>query len=227
MAELGNARVRGRQSGRKYWLMGEAILLYAVGPLIMALAVPARFLFPVLFAITIIGLVLLHRTPGFRWAELWQGIGRVRWEVVAAGLAATLAVAWAAVRATSPTSVFFLPLNAPQLMLAIALLYPFLSALPQEIVFRPLFFRRYGDFLPSDPRHAVLLNAGAFSFAHLMYWSWTVAAMTFAGGLVFAWSYRVRNNFPEAVILHALAGVVLFAVGMGAFFYTGNIQRPF
>ncbi len=60
-----------------------------------------------------------------------------------------------------------------------------------------------------------------------MYWSLLVTLMTFAGGLAFAWSYRVRQNFPEAVLLHALAGIVVFAAGLGVFFYSGNITRPF
>ena len=71
------------------------------------------------------------------------------------------------------------------------------------------------------------LNAALFSFAHLMYWSWIVAVLTFAGGLVFAWSYRVRGNFAEAVVLHAVAGISVFVLGLGAFFYSGSITRPF
>ena len=51
--------------------------------------------------------------------------------------------------------------------------------------------------------------------------------MTFAGGLLFAWSYERRGNFPEAVILHSVAGIALFAVGMGVYFYSGNVVRPF
>jgi uncharacterized protein len=51
--------------------------------------------------------------------------------------------------------------------------------------------------------------------------------MTFAGGLLFAWSHRVRRNFPEAVAVHAVAGIALFAVGMGVYFYSGNVRRPF
>jgi uncharacterized protein len=73
----------------------------------------------------------------------------------------------------------------------------------------------------------IALNAALFSFAHLMYWNWIVAAMTFAGGLAFAFSYAVRRNFPEAVIAHSVAGVILFALGLGVFFYSGNVDRPF
>ena len=94
-------------------------------------------------------------------------------------------------------------------------------------VFRPLFFRRYEAILTRRADVAILLNASVFSFAHLMYWSWVVAGMTWVGGLIFAYSYRMRGNFPEAVIAHSLAGIVIFALGLGVFFYSGNVSRPF
>jgi len=106
------------------------------------------------------------------------------------------------------------------------LFYPVLSALPQELLFRPLYFRRYGMILPQGAL-GIVLNAAIFAFAHLMYWSGVVAVMTFAGGLIFAWAYEVRRSFPLAVILHSIAGVVLFAMGMSDFFYSGNVERPF
>ena len=74
---------------------------------------------------------------------------------------------------------------------------------------------------------APALNAALFSFAHLMYWSGVVALMTFAGGLVFAWAYVRRGSFALAVVLHSVAGVILFAAGLGIYFYSGNVVRPF
>lgn len=103
--------------------------------------------------------------------------------------------------------------------------YPVLSALPQELIFRPLFFHRYAALMPSG-QGAIALNAAVFSFAHLMYWSWVVAALTFVGGWIFARAY-LRHGFPAAWLLHALAGNLLFTVGMGAYFYSGNVVRPF
>ncbi|MFD2440089.1 hypothetical protein ACFSS8_08385 [Paracoccus kondratievae] len=47
-----------------------------------------------------------------------------------------------------------------------------------------------------------------------------------SGGWVFAYAY-VRRGFPAAWVLHAVAGNVLFAVGMGVYFYSGNVVRPF
>jgi hypothetical protein len=37
----------------------------------------------------------------------------------------------------------------------------------------------------------------------------------------------VRGNFPEAVVSHSVAGIIVFALGLGVFFYSGNVERPF
>ena len=216
-----------RQPLSRRRLSAEFAALYVLAPVTLAVFLPPSAMFPALFGVTALGLLLLHLTPGFHWRELFRGAGRIGWGHVAAVAVATAAVGYAVVQATSPGSFLALPRRNPQLMLMIATLYPVLSALPQEIVFRPLFFRRYGSLLPEGRGAQIALNAAVFSFAHLMYWSWIVAALTFAGGLAFAWSYRVRGNFPEAVVSHSVAGVILFALGLGAFFYSGNVERPF
>ncbi|MGI1662478.1 CPBP family glutamic-type intramembrane protease [Palleronia sp. KMU-117] len=201
--------------------------LFVVAPVVLAVFLPPSAMFPALFAVTGAGLLLLHRTPGFRWRELLRGADRIGWGRVVALALATAAVGYGVVQATAPASFLALPRRNPQLLLMIAAFYPVLSALPQEIVFRPLFFRRYGALLPQGRVAQILMNAAVFALAHLMYWNWIVAAMTFAGGLAFAWSYRVRGNFPEAVVTHSIAGVILFALGLGVFFYSGNVERPF
>lgn len=208
-------------------LMLEFALFYIAAPLVMAVFLPPGWLFPVLGAFTAIGLVLLGVTPGFRWPELVNGAGRMSWPLIFGVVGGTAVIGCVVLGFTIPEARWFLLERNPSLMLLIALLYPFLSALPQEIVFRPLFFRRYGALLPRRSDLAILLNATVFAFAHLMYWSWVVAAMTFAGGIVFAYSYRMRGNFPEAVVAHSLAGIGVFALGLGVFFYSGNVTRPF
>lgn len=208
------------------WLRLEFAAFFLAAPLVMAIALPALWMFPVLFVFTGVGLLLLLATPGFRLSELVHGIGRVNWTLVALVALITGVAGAAVVQKYAPHS-FLLIRRNPQLMLMIAGFYPWLSAVPQELVFRVLYFRRYDGILPGHAAFAVPLNAAVFAFAHLMYWSWVVAVMTFAGGLFFAFSYRVRRNFPEAVILHAVAGLVVFALGLGVFFYSGNVRRPF
>jgi len=205
----------------------EFLAFFVAAPVFMAVAVDPLQMFPVLFAVTAVGLVLLHVTEGFRWRELFAGIGRISWRFVTIFTLATVAVGTTVILTFRPDAFLLLIHTNPGLMLMIALLYPVLSALPQELVFRPLFFRRYGAILPRGITAQIVLNAALFSFVHLMYWSWIVAGMTFSGGLAFAWAYRVRGNFPEAVVLHSLAGIVVFALGLGVYFYSGNVVRPF
>lgn len=209
---------------RRWQLRAEFLGFFLVLPVLIAVLLPPRMMFPALFAATVLGIGLLHMTPGFRWRSLLTGPVRV-WPVLAVAgltLVSGLGVGWAA---TGGQPLAFAARN-PGLLLMILLLYPALSALPQEIVFRALFFRRYRAILPRG-RAALVLNAALFSLAHLMYWSGIVAAMTFAGGLAFAWAYREQRSFPMAVLMHAVAGQVIFALGLGIFFYSGNIQRPF
>lgn len=216
-----------REDAKRSRLWIEFVVFFLLAPLLMAVFLPPRWMFPMLFAFTVVGLVLLAITPAFRWRELAHGLGRMSvWLILWVSLGTAL-VGFCIVMWTRPEALGFLLRNNPQLMLMIALAYPLVSALPQELVFRPLFFRRYGAILPRSTMLSVVLNAAIFAFAHLMYWSWVVAGMTFLGGLVFATSYRVRNNFPEAVVLHAVSGVIVFALGLGIYFYSGGVRRPF
>ncbi|WP_037308433.1 CPBP family intramembrane glutamic endopeptidase [Ruegeria halocynthiae] len=201
-------------------------LFFIAVPVLIAVFFPPNWMFPSLFTFTAIGIVLLHFTPGFAWAELLYNWRSWSWgEVAAFAIAMTLFCA-TLVMLTRPEAAFFLLRNRPEFLAVIWLGYPLLSALPQELLFRSLFFRRYHAILPNG-RAAYLLNAALFSLAHLMYWSWIVAAMTFAGGLLFTWAYRKRGSFFYAVLLHAIAGNIIFAAGLGIYFYSGNVQRPF
>ena len=204
-------------------LRAEWVVLFLALPLTIAVILPPGSMFPALFAGTALGLWLLHRTPGFHWRDLGQG--RIDPGAVAVFAAVTMVVALAVSMATSGDPLRFVR-ERPGFFVLVMVFYPILSALPQELVFRVLWFRRYGAILP-DGGPGLVLNAAVFSLAHLMYWSWIDAAMTFAGGLAFAWAYRRRGSFAMAVVLHAIAGQIVFALGLGMFFYAGNVTRPF
>ncbi len=207
-------------------LRAEFATLYIAAPIVMAVALPAAWMFPALVTITLLGMSLLTGTPGFCWRDLARATPWRYWRIMAAFTAVTLLVAGAVMLATAPDRLFALARQCPLFLLLIVLLYPVLSALPQELVFRVLFFRRYGALLPAQTP-AILLNAALFSLAHLMYWSWIVTAMTFCGGLFFAWAYAVRRNFALALLLHCIAGWIIFTIGLGIHFYSGNVTRPF
>ncbi len=214
-----------RPSRTRLW--AEFILFFCAAPLFVAVALEPRIMFPALLSLTAVGLALLFVTPGFRPRLMAEGLLRMSSTLILFTALGTLVVGYIILSLDRPQALWILLKINPELMAVITLGYPFVSALPQEIVFRVLFFERYAALLPSTLTGQITLNAIIFSWAHIMYWSWIVAALTFVGGLLFAYSYRVRGNFPEAVVAHSVAGVVLFLVGMGVYFYSGNVQRPF
>jgi uncharacterized protein len=201
------------------WL--ELVSLYGALPLALALALPPAWLFPVLLAVTLLAAALLTATPGFAWRDLVRGWRGLDWRHVAAVGLAALTVSAALVWWLVPYQALFLPRRETGLWLLIMLLYPFLSALPQEIVFRELFFRRYGALF-AGPRSAILVNGFLFGAAHLIFWNWVAVALSAAGGMVFAHGWH-RGGFAMAVVLHALCGAIIFTIGLGTFFYHGAV----
>lgn len=217
---------RARTPGYHQRLRLEFGLFFVAVPVLIAVLFPPDWMFPSLFSFTALGIILLHITPDFSWAELRRGWRNWSWGEVLAFTLLMAAFCSALVLIARPGAAFSLLLHRPELLAMIWIGYPLASALPQELLFRSLFFRRYHAILP-EGRAAYLLNAALFSLAHLMYWSWIVALMTFGGGLLFSWAYRQRGSFFYAVLLHAIAGNIIFAVGLGVYFYSGNVQRPF
>lgn len=214
---MADATLARRDAVPRLW--AEFLGLYVGLPLLMALALPPAWLWPVLGGVTLVALALLAATPGFRWRTLTAG--RVSWGQLAfvalvTGLVCTLLVFW-----LLPGRFLALPRRSTELWLAIMALYPFLSALPQEVVFRALFFERYGTLFPNRTV-LVFVNGLAFAVAHLMFWNWVALTLCFAGGMIFALGY-LRQGFAQAALLHAAAGMVVFTTGLGTYFFHGAV----
>ncbi|WP_271113920.1 CPBP family intramembrane glutamic endopeptidase [Paracoccus aerodenitrificans] len=212
------------QTGRARLAVEFALLFIAI-PVAIALFLPPRQMFEALFIFSLLGLALLWWTGGFNWRDFLRGWRRFDWKLFLGFSAVTLTASVLVLYITQPEAMFSFLRRNPAFLLVIWALYPLLSALPQELIFRVLFFHRYGRLF-TGPGQAVLANAAIFSLAHLMYWNWIVAIFTFAGGVAFAVGY-LRRGFLWAWSLHAIAGNILFAVGMGVYFYSGNAVRPF
>jgi len=218
---LGAVTTGGIPALRAARLWVEFLVFYLGVPLVLALRLPPQAVWYVLGGTTLVGIALLHRTPGFAWSELLRGLRRIDGRMVGAMALGTALVAGVLVWWLVPGQALYLPRHAPRLWLTIMLLYPILSALPQELLFRPLFFRRYGGLMPGQ-KAAIVANSALFALAHLMFWNWPAVIMTFLGGLIFSEAY-LRRGFPLAVLLHAVAGAIVFTSGLGTFFYHGAV----
>lgn len=122
-----------------------------------------------------------------------------------------------------PVEVFGLPRRMPQLFFAIAVLYPWVSVYPQNVIYRAFFCHRYAPLLGSGWA-MILVNAALFSFGHFMFGNWIVLALTFVGGILFTRTYLRSESLLLAVIEHALYGLLCFSIGIGIYLLYGALS---
>ncbi|MCH8567971.1 MAG: CPBP family intramembrane metalloprotease [Balneolales bacterium] len=114
-----------------------------------------------------------------------------------------------------------LVLENPLRWTLIILLYPILSVLPQEIIYRVFFFKRYGTLF-TNKYLMIHVNALAFGFLHIIYGNFTAVFLTYATGYVFARTYHFTRSFWAVCIEHTIYGIFLFTIGMGHYFVNGG-----
>lgn len=99
-------------------------------------------------------------------------------------------------------------------------LYPLLSAWPQELIYRAFMFQRYRRLFTSDMA-MIIASEAAFAFLHVLFRNWLAIGLTFIAGIVFAMDYHKTKALTPAFIEHALYGNLIFTIGLGYFFYQG------
>ena len=208
-------------------LTTEFILLFALGPVALYLFATTRMIiYGLLLATTAYAVVQAWRTPGFSWTYLWQGEGwsaeeRKRATLVfllcAAGLTATTLL-------IAPDRLFEFPLHRTGLWAMVMLLYPILSVLPQEMIFRSFFMTRYEELFPN--RWVLIGMSGlCFGLSHLILNNWIAPTFSTVGGMIFAYGFDRHRSLKWATIEHAVYGCFVFTIGIGWLFFTGN-ARP-
>lgn len=116
-----------------------------------------------------------------------------------------------------PEKLFGFVIEKPLIYLLVFILYPLLSVVPQELIFRKLFFERYG-FSVSKELH-LWVNAFMFGFIHIVFGNLIAVSFSIIGGYIFANRYkRCKDLFP-VYVEHSLYGLFVFTIGLGEFFY--------
>ncbi len=117
---------------------------------------------------------------------------------------------------------FSYPLHSPGRWLMLLVLYPLLSVLPQELIFRTYFFHRYKRIMPNKMVR-VWVSALVFALAHLVYANWVALALSFIGGLMFAYTYAHSRSTMVCVLEHSAWGLWIFTLGLGSYLDSGAI----
>lgn len=120
--------------------------------------------------------------------------------------------------ALPPLDLFSFPIERPLLWMIVMVLYPLLSALPQEFIYRTFFFHRYQN-LTTLKHGDVLCSAAAFSFLHIVYDNWWAVGLSFIAGILFGLTYKQSRSLFWVTVEHIIYGWLLFTLGLGPFFY--------
>ena len=223
-------------SWRRVQLWSEFVALFAGVPLLMAayfdrvLAwgfLGSFSLIATIWTLTGVATALLAATPGFTFRRVFNGAVFREWRLILgyAGLSAAVCVFF--VLLLLPGRLLDLPLERTLLWLIIMVAYPIMSAFPQEVIYRSLFFERYGSLFPGTLA-AVAANGAAFGLGHLFFMNPVTIGMTALGGALIGWAYLTRGrSLMLAWVLHSLAGQIIFTSGIGIFFFhAGQASIP-
>ena len=112
---------------------------------------------------------------------------------------------------------FIFPKTNFELWLLVILIYPFLSVIPQEIVYRVFFFQRY---FPNERSFyfLTLLNMIVFSYGHIVFNNVHAILITAIVSPIFTYAY-LKKSFFTCIVLHALGGQIIFTLGLGKYFF--------
>ena len=199
----------------------EFVALFGLVPVVLIYTEDIFPLIPTLLVLMGIVIVAL-RIQGWQYRELWI-LGPAReWRNMLLLFLAQAPFVAAVAYYYFPDDFFAFPREVPLIWLMVMVLYPLLSAFPQEVFYRLYLFRRFGDWFTSS-NALIVVSALLFAFGHIMFMNWVAILATFFGGLVFAWRYQRSGSIVLATIEHGIYGNFFFTVGFGQFIFSGAV----
>lgn len=207
------------------YLLPEFLLLCVALPSWIIVTKSAPFMFAFLWAACGYCFLIYRACYFTSYRDLWKwrAINRpnlkpilLRWAVLSAAMLAFIYFYDAA-------RLFYLPRHNPEILPGIIVMYPVISALPQEFIFCSFFFARYARYF-GNGKGMVLASALAFAYAHILYINPVAPTLSFIGGLIFAQTYLRHKSLALVTFEHGLYGISLFVTGLGWYFYSGAVQ---
>ncbi|MDO4879803.1 MAG: CPBP family intramembrane metalloprotease [Capnocytophaga sp.] len=159
---------------------------------------------------------ILLREKTIQWCELWS-VANFKYhfiQILKIFLPFSLVI-------TIATYYFFsdlfliLPKMSIGLWIIVMLFYPLLSVLPQGIIYRVFFYKRYAMIFKQT--NLLWISALSFCFCHIFFNNIYALIFTFLGGFLFSFRYEKTNSWLISSLEHAMYGNLLFTIGLGTF----------
>lgn len=211
------------------WLFIELVLLFVGLPIALKHAVHIErmplfmVLQPVLLAFIVFLLwdrwFLLRRelTKGFKFSDLLSILAVF-------GIAGGMVTGYVAQE--MPDRFLAFPKHRYETYERVMILYPLVSVVTQELVYRTFFFHRYGLLFGDWRWPMVFVNGALFGFAHIVFDNNVAIVGTGVIGTLLAYRYATTRSFWAVFIEHTLWGWLVFTVGLNKFFFTGISNMP-
>jgi len=217
---------------RRIRLWSELVVLFIGMPLVVTASFKTIVSWGALGAFTLVGILLalaagavllLAITPGFSFRRLLSGPVFREWKLILGCTVLVAGVSLGVALLLLPHRVLVLPFyDRPEWLLVLGA-YPLLSAFPQELIYRALFFERYGALFPGTIAASVA-NGAAFGFGHIIYMHSLTIILTAAFGVVVGWAYLTRGRSVLLTsVMHSIAGWMIFTSGLGTYFHSGSV----
>jgi uncharacterized protein len=213
METIQSAEGKDKATASRIFLLAELFVLFIILPLLYWFdVVPFHKLVPLVALFMYCGVILYQNgridKSRFRVEANWAVI-LMRFAVIAVVIMLSLKYS---------CDTMFADLTNNRKLLMMLILYPLLSAFPQELIFREFFFFRY-ERLFRRPEILIAINVILFSFAHIYFQNWIVIFFTLAGGLLFALTFLKTRSLLVVAIEHSLYGLVILSSALHVHFY--------
>ena len=171
-------------------------------------------IFLTLYLVSILSLVILYFDKTFLFTSLKKKID-LKFVIIFSVIFFFLGFFY--VLLVDKNLLFIFPKTNFKLWLIVIFIYPFLSVIPQELVYRVFFFQRY---FPNINRFyfPVFLNLVVFAYGHLVFSNVHAIIITAIVSPIFTYAY-LKKSFLTCVILHTLGGQIIFTLGLGKYFF--------
>ena len=171
-------------------------------------------IFLTLYLVSILSLVILYFDKTFLFTSLKK---KIDWTFVIIFSVIFFFLGFFYVLLVDKNLLFIFPKTNFNLWLIVIFIYPFLSVIPQELVYRVFFFQRY---FPNINRFyfPVFLNLVVFAYGHLVFSNMHAIIITAIVSPIFTYAY-LKKSFLTCVVLHTLGGQIIFTLGLGKYFF--------
>jgi len=117
-----------------------------------------------------------------------------------------------------PKELFKFIRRKPRTWAGVMVIYPFVSVIPQTIIYRVFFMHRYA-YLFGNGWGMIAAATAAFGIGHVVFRHPVPVIITAIGGFIFAFNYHTTGSAPLSAIEHALYGDLAFTIGYSYYLY--------